>query len=412
MRLLILTAFNEELSGIKGLFKNLHEITFSNRKCLITRYNNFSVLLSSTGIGTISAANTTTVLCEHFQPDLILICGVAGGFNNIEIGNIVIGNRIIDYDLYLIHEKLINTPYESCLQDPHTDNKVPVEFVPNEQLLEIALRIRKNSITAGAIISSNIFPIPCDFIENSKKFNASAIEMENVGVYKAALHYNTPVLAIRAISNLIDNNGNDNGTVSTSIDNCSKNIKDFIQEFLNFENELQFLIKKNNPIKDIINKYDLIKHPEGGWYCQTFCSQDLVRSKDSKRYNDEFRSAGTSIIFLLAKGDYSGWHSVKSDETWYFHSGASLILRVIDPNTNKITNVLLGIDSGCIQYTVKAGHVFSAETLGDFSLCGCAVTPGFVFNDFKLLTKKEFLTNFPEHKTLIRLVTEQEQAVL
>lgn len=405
MRILILTAFSDELAYIQELFEDLEEIKVSNRNCFLSKRDGDAILLSSTGIGTIAAASTTTLLCENFKPDFILICGVAGGLKDNKIGDIIIGDKVIDYDLYLIHELLTDTPYKNCLIDPHTLNKVPVEFNSNKDLLKIALQIKLKDVNVGSIISSNIFPTPDDFVEKSKRFNASAIEMENVGVYKAAEHYNMPVLTVRAISNAIDNEGNDEGTANNAIDICGKNLQSFVKEFLESIKSTK-VFSAPSDIEKIIQKHNLLPHPEGGWYRQTFCSNDLVKIEGEAklRYETNVRKAGTSIIYLLTQGDFSGWHSVQSDETWYFHGGSPLKLRIINPEDKKLHNIILDVNNGYLQYTVKAGHIFSAESLGEYTLCGCAVTPGFDFADFKLFSEAEFLENFPEYSHLKRFI--------
>jgi predicted cupin superfamily sugar epimerase len=159
-------------------------------------------------------------------------------------------------------------------------------------------------------------------------------------------------------------------------------------------------------ISDLIAKYELTPHPEGGWYRQTFRSSDLVKVEGnaSTRYLGESRSAGTSIIYLLSQGDFSGWHSIQSDETWYFHAGEALLLRIIDPNSGQLNEVTLDSEGGDLQVTIRAGHIFSAEPLGRFCLTGCSVTPGFDFKDFKLLTHEEFVTTYPQYIELARLV--------
>lgn len=63
-----------------------------------------------------------------------------------------------------------------------------------------------------------------------------------------------------------------------------------------------------------IKNLDLIAHPEGGYYKNTYASEsaDLdVAGKKRKLY--------TSIYFLLSSGEISHFHRLKSDELWYFH---------------------------------------------------------------------------------------------
>jgi uncharacterized protein len=55
---------------------------------------------------------------------------------------------------------------------------------------------------------------------------------------------------------------------------------------------------------------DLEPHPEGGWFRETWRS--AVRF-EPPGYGAE-RSAASAIYYLLAPGDESRWHTVRSDE--------------------------------------------------------------------------------------------------
>lgn len=409
MRILILTAFADEIVDIKKMFSELHEIIIAGKKCFLGKKYHYNILLSVTGIGTTAAAHITTILCENFKPNLIIMCGVAGGLKeNQKIGDLIIGNKIIDADLFGAYKKFINTPYENCLIDSHTSQPTTTEFEPKKELINLALSVKLNNVKSGIIATSNFFPLPQNFFENTKEFDADVIEMESAGIYKSAACFKIPVISIRAISNLINLKGDDLGTESNSIQLCAQRLKIFVDKFLNLQLNLEPLIREIQfkRIKEIITKYSLIQHPEGGWYKQTFQSEDLVKvqGESNKRYNDETRTAGTSIIYLLPHKEFSSWHTLQSDETWNFHAGSALILRILNPKTKKLKTIILGYEQGLLQYTIKAGYVFSAESTGVFSLCGCVVTPGFDFKDFKLLTKLEFENNFPEHLNLIKFI--------
>lgn len=85
--------------------------------------------------------------------------------------------------------------------------------------------------------------------------------------------------------------------------------------------------EKNN----LIEKFSLLPHPEGGLYHEIYRAADFVKPIDS-RYNGEERSAATIIYYLLGGDDFSSWHKVISDESWQYCSGSSLTLYFIDQN--------------------------------------------------------------------------------
>jgi predicted cupin superfamily sugar epimerase len=127
---------------------------------------------------------------------------------------------------------------------------------------------------------------------------------------------------------------------------------------------------------DIVRLLDLQPHPEGGHYRETL--------RDPMTYGD--RSVSTAIYFLLAAREISHWHRVDAIEVWHWYAGAPLALSVCAED-GEISEVRLGIDlvSGeRPQAFVPAGAWQSARSLGPWTLVGCTVAPGFLFDHFEL----------------------------
>lgn len=126
---------------------------------------------------------------------------------------------------------------------------------------------------------------------------------------------------------------------------------------------------------EVIALLELERHPEGGWYRQTF--SDDVRGA---------RAHSTSIYYLLEGGDLSAWHRVDAAEVWHWYLGAPLRLR-ISHEGNVIDDHVLGpgLASGHRpQAIVPAGSWQSARSMGEWTLCGCTVAPGFRFSGFEM----------------------------
>jgi predicted cupin superfamily sugar epimerase len=132
----------------------------------------------------------------------------------------------------------------------------------------------------------------------------------------------------------------------------------------------------------LIEELRLEPHPEGGHYRETFRSTHLVRPADFR----PARCALTAIYFLLARGQISRWHSVRSDEAWNFLEGGPLALSLFDIQTGQLTKHTLGPYGPGAEpvITVPAGLWQAAEPLDDFCLVSCMVAPGFEFDDFTL----------------------------
>jgi predicted cupin superfamily sugar epimerase len=127
---------------------------------------------------------------------------------------------------------------------------------------------------------------------------------------------------------------------------------------------------------DIIARLGLKPHPEGGHFRETF--------RDSANERDR-RAASTAIYFLLARGERSHWHRIDAVEIWHYYAGAALELSVA--SDGPIVAIRLGSDlaAGERPQGIVPAHAWqSAESLGDWSLVGCTVAPGFDFSKFEL----------------------------
>jgi predicted cupin superfamily sugar epimerase len=156
-----------------------------------------------------------------------------------------------------------------------------------------------------------------------------------------------------------------------------------------------------------IETLELVGHPEGGWFRETYRSTETIPAPALPERFDGARCFGTAILFLLQQGDISALHRIHSDEIWHFHEGAPLTVHVITPEGER-REILLGRDPSrgeSFQAVVPAGCWFGAETLGDFSLVGCSVAPGFDFADFRMADRMELTGRYPQHAALIRRLT-------
>lgn len=127
---------------------------------------------------------------------------------------------------------------------------------------------------------------------------------------------------------------------------------------------------------DIIAKLGLKPHPEGGWYAETF--------RDAPEGG---RGHSTAIYFLLERGQVSHWHRVRdAAEVWHFYAGASLLLSLAEEG-GSVSEMMLGPDLAAgerPQGIVPANWWQAAKSLGDWTLVGCTVAPGFDFAQFEL----------------------------
>lgn len=146
-----------------------------------------------------------------------------------------------------------------------------------------------------------------------------------------------------------------------------------------------------------IEKLELEKHPEGGWYREVYLSEDIVPQSGLPSGFRGDRSFSTSIYYLLEGDDFSSFHRIRSDEVWHYYSGSSAI-EIIMLENNRTRKCILGDDPDMnqkLQIVVPRNTWFAAKLYNPlgYALAGCTVSPGFHYDDFELADEhllKEF----------------------
>lgn len=127
---------------------------------------------------------------------------------------------------------------------------------------------------------------------------------------------------------------------------------------------------------EIIAGLGLEPHPEGGYFHETWRAAAGPGG----------RASGTAIYFLLRRGKVSHWHRIDATEIWHWYAGAPVQLDTSTDGKDHTAQVL-GTDLHAgqrPQIIVPPDHWQSARTLGDWTLAGCTVSPGFEFSEFQL----------------------------
>jgi predicted cupin superfamily sugar epimerase len=156
---------------------------------------------------------------------------------------------------------------------------------------------------------------------------------------------------------------------------------------------------------ELVAKLALQPHPEGGWYREVYRSPTRVETARGSR------SAITTIYYLLERNQLSRWHVVQADELWHFYGGAPLELLQYEPASRKLVRHELahvagaGSSGAAVRPATEPGNApatavaviptgvwQAARSLGEYSLAGCTVGPGFEFADF------QFVCDLPSHR--------------
>ncbi|RFM27702.1 cupin domain-containing protein [Deminuibacter soli] len=164
-------------------------------------------------------------------------------------------------------------------------------------------------------------------------------------------------------------------------------------------------------IQELITTFQLLPHPEGGYYKETYRSAGSIAHNALPPVFGGDRSYSTAIYFLLEQGNFSAFHRIESDELWHFYAGGSLLVHVLNP-AGELHTIKLGADIAngeTFQAVVPAGSWFASETAPgtSFSFVGCTVAPGFDFSDFELAKANVLSAAYPQYTALIERLCRQ-----
>jgi hypothetical protein len=126
---------------------------------------------------------------------------------------------------------------------------------------------------------------------------------------------------------------------------------------------------------EIVGLLGLEPHIEGGFYRQTFADEADAGG----------RPRSTLIYYLLTDRQSGAWHRVDSAEVWHWYAGAPMTIG-ISRDGKSVTEHQLGNDLFAgerPQVVIPRGAWQQATCLGDWSLVGCTVAPGFQFSKFE-----------------------------
>lgn len=154
-----------------------------------------------------------------------------------------------------------------------------------------------------------------------------------------------------------------------------------------------------------INELKLHKHTEGGYYKEIYRSFHFFPEECLPQKYSGRRNCSTSIYYLLPGNEVSHFHRLLSDEIWFFYTGSSLAIYIIDQK-GILTKVYLGNNiqnKEVFQVVIPANCWFGAEVNDkkNFSLVSCVVAPGFDFKDFELAKRDDMKKKYPQHADII-----------
>jgi uncharacterized protein len=161
--------------------------------------------------------------------------------------------------------------------------------------------------------------------------------------------------------------------------------------------------------KAITRQLGLEPHPEGGFYRETYRSNESIAAAAlPPRYGND-RSLCTAIFYLLTPDSFSALHRLQSDEVFHFYLGDPVTMLQLHGDGRGETTVLgQDIMAGQQLQVIVPRGVWQGMCLNDgghFALLGTTVSPGFDFDDFEVGTRNTLKREYPSCADLIERLT-------
>lgn len=159
------------------------------------KIHDVSVVILLSGIGKVSASVSTTLLINHFQPDIVINTGTAGGLQNTSVYDLVLATQVRHHDV-----DLTAFGYEIGQQA-----QMPPAYFPDKKWFDVAKFVAQkhsNQLHCGLVVSGDAFiSSPERLRQIEKNFpQAQAVEMEAAAIAQTCYLLKTPFIMLRAIS--------------------------------------------------------------------------------------------------------------------------------------------------------------------------------------------------------------------
>ena len=177
------------------------------------------------GVGKVNSARATQMMLDIFDIEYMINVGVAGSLNNnLEIGDIVIGKKLVQHDFDITaagHPK------------GYISKEIGKELFSDSKLVKECENIIKNDLKEvnakiGTIATGDVF---CQEValkdEIVKEFNADCVEMEGAAIAQVCILSNIPFIVVRSISD--KPNGHNNIEFEKYVESSSKRFSKLIE---------------------------------------------------------------------------------------------------------------------------------------------------------------------------------------
>jgi len=203
-KIAILGAMEIEIKPLLEKLPKYETVEYANNKYYIAEYQGHQLIIAYSKIGKVFSSLTATIMIEHFGAEVLLFTGVAGGLQDLKVGDMIAAIATVQHDVDIT---AFGYPY----------GKIPmseVQIETSKDLLDKAQLVAKE---LGLNLNTGIIATGDQFVHSTerkefviKEFAAKAIEMEGGSVNLVCNELNVPSLILRSISDTADGDAPEN----------------------------------------------------------------------------------------------------------------------------------------------------------------------------------------------------------
>ena len=198
----ILGAMTQEVRLIGDLLGKATSLEVGGREYTQGRIGDEDVVVSISGFGKVAAASTVTTMLDRFDPEAILLTGVAGALDPaVDRGDVVVADELIqhDFDASPIVPRFVIPSLQI--------DRIPTDPAWTSKLADAAAATSTgNAVHRGLLLSGDRFISTNQARAELRSLfpDALAVEMEGAAVAQVCAERGLPFAVVRAVSDSAD----------------------------------------------------------------------------------------------------------------------------------------------------------------------------------------------------------------
>lgn len=186
---------DKEFQQLKGFLSKPIEVLQKSQAFLIGQIGDNTIILTKAGIGKVNATFGACNLIDHYNPDVIISTGCAGGASDqLEVMDVVVSTQTCYHDVW-------------C-GEPNDKGQVqglPAIYECDKQLVDIACNMDVESVILPGLIASGDWFV--DHIDKMRSVIADfpkvmAVDMETAALAQTCYLHQMPFVSFRVISDI------------------------------------------------------------------------------------------------------------------------------------------------------------------------------------------------------------------